>query len=153
VSFFQQLVNRWYPLCVVNSSHTSRLTFSKLCTGFIDTLEEVLEHYCSWTLSFKLFSMFWIEGTIFAWSTYLALKGTLYSFYGDMEDVHITFWERSFPSAYFIHMHQLTTVSNIDNCFKQPDSFYSWVDFLTREWESTFFYVIQYMFEEKIWFG
>jgi hypothetical protein len=35
-------LGKWYLLCVINSSHTSKLTFSKLCTVVMDTsIEDV----------------------------------------------------------------------------------------------------------------
>jgi hypothetical protein len=41
--FFQHVLHRVYILCVINSSHTFRLTFFKPCTIVMDTLK-----MCMW---------------------------------------------------------------------------------------------------------
>jgi hypothetical protein len=59
-SFFQHVLNRRQLLCVINSSHTFRLTFFKPCTVIMDTLkicmqlsgrlQTLFEKFtCSWT--------------------------------------------------------------------------------------------------------
>jgi hypothetical protein len=55
LSFFQHLLNRHHLLCVINSSHTSWLLFSKFCTVHMDTYKDV--HMTFWKKTNRWLSM------------------------------------------------------------------------------------------------
>jgi hypothetical protein len=123
ISFFPQ----HDLLCVINSSYTARLTlwFSKLWAVIMDTLKMFVWLFgCDQTLFEKItygWIWFFFHHVLNKWyllciinSSHLAFLQTLYM---HESDNLWTFLKWSSPSVFFIYLHQLTTVSIIDECF------------------------------------
>jgi hypothetical protein len=60
-SIFQHVLNRWHLCCVINSSHTIRLTFFKPCTVVLDTLKMCMWLFESVKTIFENFTCSWIK--------------------------------------------------------------------------------------------
>jgi hypothetical protein len=86
-------LNRWHLLCVINSSHTFKLTFFKPCTVVIDTLK-----MCMWVF------------------------GSIRTFFEKLHVVELSHFSSMFWIN-CIYRHQLITFIIMDKCFRATQPF------------------------------